>query len=175
MILSIPFFATTVEPIIVHEPINPCTPSPCGRNSICRETNGQAVCQCVPNFIGRPPNCRPECTVNSDCPVHLACINERCKDPCPGSCGHYAECHVQSHNPSCYCLDGYQGDPFNGCSKIPTQCKKIKVFFIITYNTYLHKLTQTCTKKKLTNPIRVKLSLSLLILFNTFGFLASIL
>lgn len=120
-----------LEPIIVHEPINPCIPSPCGQNSLCRETNGQAVCQCLPNYIGRPPNCRPECTVNSDCPIYLACINERCKDPCPGSCGHYAECRVQSHNPSCYCLEGYQGDPFNGCSKIPTQCKnQIYNFYI---------------------------------------------
>lgn len=105
----------------MHE--NPCIPSPCGPNSICREQNDHASCTCAPNFIGHPPNCRPECIINSDCPSDLACISERCKDPCPGSCGYYAECRVISHNPTCYCVEGYTGDPFSGCTKIPTQCK----------------------------------------------------
>lgn len=150
----------------MHEPINPCSPSPCGQYSNCRELNDQAVCQCLPNYIGRAPNCRPECTVNSDCPIYLACINERCKDPCPGSCGHYAECHVQSHNPSCYCLPDYQGDPFNGCSKIPTQCKK-KTFSSINlthryYTDTYYQYQNMLFVVQLTNTFRNKIAFMLI-------------
>lgn len=113
---------TKTAPIIIQqEPINPCVPSPCGPNSQCRDTGHTAVCSCVQNYIGRPPNCRPECTSNSECPSHLACINERCKDPCPGSCGHYASCSVTGHQPICRCQDQYTGDPFTGCHPLPSK------------------------------------------------------
>jgi hypothetical protein len=105
-----------LETPIVREPENPCIPTPCGPNSQCRELNGQAVCSCVQNYIGRPPNCRPECMINSECPSNLACINERCKDPCPGSCGFNTVCSVIKHSPVCSCSPGYTGDPFSGCS-----------------------------------------------------------
>ena len=49
-----------------EEPKNPCVPSPCGQYSICRVSNTRAVCSCQPNYYGAPPNCRPECMVNSD-------------------------------------------------------------------------------------------------------------
>lgn len=113
-----------LAPIIIQqEPINPCVPSPCGPNSQCRDTGHTGVCSCIPNYIGRPPNCRPECTSNSECPSHLACINERCKDPCPGSCGHYTSCSVTGHQPICRCQDQYTGDPFTGCHPIPSKKK----------------------------------------------------
>ncbi|XP_026677656.1 protocadherin Fat 3-like, partial [Diaphorina citri] len=65
---------------IQYEPVytNPCQPSPCGPNSQCREVNKQAVCSCLPNYFGSPPACRPECTVNSDCPLNKACFNQKC-------------------------------------------------------------------------------------------------
>lgn len=97
---------------------NPCVPSPCGPNSVCQNVNSRPVCSCVPNYYGRPPNCRPECTTNSECPPSLACINERCKDPCIGSCGWNAECRVVSHSPKCYCTVGFEGDPYTGCREI---------------------------------------------------------
>lgn len=99
----------------------PCIPSPCGPNSQCREIGSTAVCSCLPNYIGRAPNCRPECTINSECPANHACINERCKDPCPGSCGLSAYCNVINHSPVCTCANGYQGDPFSGCYPIPSK------------------------------------------------------
>lgn len=107
-----------LEPPVQREPANPCLPSPCGPNSQCREHNSQAVCTCLQNYIGRPPNCRPECTTNSECPSNLACINQKCKDPCPGSCGAYTTCTVNNHRPVCRCYDRYTGDPFAECSPV---------------------------------------------------------
>lgn len=42
----------------------------------------------------------------------------KCRDPCPGTCGQNAECHVVNHLPVCTCLYGYNGDPFKYCSVI---------------------------------------------------------
>lgn len=77
------------------------------------------VCSCVQNYIGRPPLCRPECTSNAECPSVQACINDRCRDPCPGACGSSATCSVVNHRPMCRCLPEYIGDPFTGCSPKP--------------------------------------------------------
>lgn len=107
----------------VPEPVKPCEPSPCGPNSECRVVGDQPSCSCLPDFIGTPPNCRPECVSNSECASHLACINRKCRDPCPGTCGQNAECRVISHTPNCVCLSGYIGDPFAYCSLPP--CKII--------------------------------------------------
>lgn len=110
---------------------NPCVPSPCGLNSQCRVVGNTPACSCLPNYIGRAPNCRPECSINAECPGNLACVNERCKDPCPGSCGVHANCVVNKHAPVCSCITGYSGDPFAGCSLIPS--KEIMYFIWIIY------------------------------------------
>ena len=47
----------------VKQPSDPCFPSPCGPYSQCRNSGGNAVCSCLPNYVGNPPNCRPECLV----------------------------------------------------------------------------------------------------------------
>lgn len=99
-------------------PRDVCNPSPCGPHSQCREINGSPSCSCLPEFIGSPPNCKPECVSNSECPINKACIQQKCKDPCPGLCGQNANCHVVSHTPNCVCIPGYEGDPFNYCSPI---------------------------------------------------------
>lgn len=98
-----------------RDPINPCIPSPCGPNSECRTKGEQPVCSCLKDFTGVPPNCRPECISNSECASNLACISQKCRDPCPGSCGLNAECRVVSHTPMCVCNTGYTGDPFSQC------------------------------------------------------------
>lgn len=94
---------------------DPCVPSPCGPYSQCRLSNGHAVCSCLPNYIGAPPSCRPECTVSTDCMQNRACINQKCRDPCPGTCGLNARCNVINHNPICSCMPGFLGDPFTRC------------------------------------------------------------
>lgn len=119
--LSDPITYISIEltgPPIVYDDPNPCLSNPCGPNSVCRVHESQPVCSCVVNYIGRPPNCRPECTVNSECPSNKACINEKCRDPCVGACAFNAECHVHAHTPRCVCSVGYEGDPFSGCHKI---------------------------------------------------------
>lgn len=112
-------FSITRNIAVVEDPVvptNPCQPSPCGPNAQCKEINGSPSCSCLPEFIGTPPGCRPECSSNSECANHLACVNNKCKDPCPGICGSSAECRVISHTPNCVCLPGYTGDPFVQCS-----------------------------------------------------------
>lgn len=112
-------FSLSLEPIL-NDPVYPCVPSPCGPNSICRESGNIPVCTCIDHYIGHPPNCRPECTSDSECPSVHSCINEKCRDPCPGSCGSSALCSVVNHKPMCRCSDGFTGDPFLGCTAIPT-------------------------------------------------------
>lgn len=104
---------------VLREPINPCVPSPCGPNSQCRVIGTQAACSCLPNYIGQSPNCRPECTINAECSSILACINEKCQNPCLQSCGINAKCSVINHNAVCTCVDGYEGDPTSQCVLIP--------------------------------------------------------
>lgn len=94
---------------------DPCVPSPCGPNSFCQVINQVPSCSCMDNYIGTPPNCRPECSINSDCPSNKACINNKCGDPCLGSCGLQTECHVYQHAAICSCLEGYTGNPFQSC------------------------------------------------------------
>lgn len=103
---------------------NPCIPSPCGANSQCRVVGETAACSCLPNYIGRAPNCRPECIISAECPSDLACIKQKCSDPCIGACGIHAECSVTNHNSICQCEPGFTGDPFTGCREMP----KRKIF-----------------------------------------------
>ena len=103
---------TAIAPVIVEDP---CDPDPCGLNSRKRQNGDRCDCSCLPDFIGSPPNCRPECTINSDCPTELACTPRHCQDPCPGLCGINAKCRVRNHIPICICNPGYVGDPFSQC------------------------------------------------------------
>lgn len=100
---------------------DPCVPSPCGQNALCHTIGEQAACSCSPGYFGSPPNCKPECTTNEDCISSLACTNEKCIDPCLGSCGKNAKCVVIMHVAICSCLEGYNGDPFSACEIKPVQ------------------------------------------------------
>lgn len=100
----------------IEKPIDPCLPSPCGPYSECYANRGHAICSCKKEYFGSPPNCRPECMVSSDCMPNKACINEKCSDPCVGSCGTNAKCTVVNHNALCSCPPNYVGDPFVNCA-----------------------------------------------------------
>ena len=107
-----------IEPVRVEE-INPCNPSPCGANAVCKERNGAGSCTCLPEYFGDPyTGCRPECVINSDCSQDKACVRNKCVSPCPGVCGYNAECNVINHIPVCTCAPGYTGDAFRGCHQI---------------------------------------------------------
>ena len=92
---------------------DPCDPSPCGSNAICN--NGQ--CSCTSEYpMGDPYQaCRPECIQNNDCDRNLACIRNKCSDPCVGICGSNALCEVFNHVATCSCPQGMSGNPFFDC------------------------------------------------------------
>lgn len=98
------------------KPYSPCDPNPCGSNALC----DNAVCTCIKDYFGDPYiGCRPECTMNTECSPSKACINNKCIDPCPGTCGTQAICDVSNHIPSCSCPQGYSGDAFVACRPTP--------------------------------------------------------
>lgn len=119
--------------ILPEEPKNPCTPSPCGPNSICNVRNNLPICQCSSGYMGSPPNCRPECTINPECPSDKACIRHKCENPCTDSCGVDSKCEVANHIPICSCDRGYTGDPFVKCVPIPG---KFLFFFFLLFNIF---------------------------------------
>lgn len=127
--------------LVVHEEPkqDPCVPSPCGPYSHCRVVNGHAVCSCQANYIGIPPACRPECMVSADCSQDKACINSKCQDPCPGTCGLNARCQVINHNPICSCSPGFTGDPFVRCIQEQSKlfclyCSTLNYFCMLYYS-----------------------------------------
>lgn len=110
-------YETKIE--ISREPEKICNPSPCGPFSKCSNTNNAAVCSCLPNYVGTPPYCKPECTSNSECSSHLSCINMKCQDPCEAEspCGISSKCKVLNHITICYCDIEFTGDPLIQCTK----------------------------------------------------------
>lgn len=119
-------------------PSEPCNPSPCGANAICKERNGAGSCTCLPEYFGDPyTGCRPECVINTDCARDRACVNNKCRDPCPGTCGINAECRVANHAPSCTCLPGYSGNPISACQIIPTSKLFLQLFYFISTLFYI--------------------------------------
>lgn len=95
--------------------------------------NSQAVCSCQNEFIGSPPNCRPECTINSECASNKACVNRKCVDPCINQCAKNANCRVIAHSPICSCKDRFTGDSFVNC--VPSKYIIYKlVNILISYN-----------------------------------------
>ena len=57
------------------------------------------------------------CEVNPDCPVHKACFNRICRDPCvlDDPCAPNAFCRVETHQAVCRCPEGYLGNPRVEC------------------------------------------------------------
>lgn len=111
-----PFTQCVVEQLIPMYVPEPCVPSPCGANALCKERNGAGSCSCLQGYIGNPyEGCRPECVINSDCVPSKSCVSFKCEDPCPGTCGQNAVCQVINHLPTCSCLPRFTGDPFRFC------------------------------------------------------------
>jgi hypothetical protein len=107
-------------PIYEDKKPDPCNPSPCGVNSICRKQGSSSVCECIQGYQGNPYEygCKPECVINSECPLRMACSNYKCTDPCVGACGYNAECKVINHSPFCTCPSKMIGNPFVSCTPL---------------------------------------------------------
>lgn len=85
--------------------------------------------------------------INAECSSNLACIGQKCQDPCPGSCGLNAECHVTNHIPICQCPEGFIGDPFSNCYAKPESrkdslsfCNSPTLFSFINISIYIIQL-----------------------------------
>ncbi|KAK0172478.1 hypothetical protein PV328_005790 [Microctonus aethiopoides] len=59
-----------------------------------------------------------ECKNNTQCLKTQYCLTEVCRNPCPGSCGIDASCHVINHTLSCICPDCYEGDAYEQCTPL---------------------------------------------------------
>lgn len=120
---------------VVPEKVAPCAVSACGPSALCKPLDdGRETCTCPVGYEGNAyVECRPECTINSDCTLNLACINQRCIDPCPGTCGFNTQCHVLSHHPSCVCLPGYTGNPYSRCFPEPSKPPQMPLVFTLCY------------------------------------------
>ena len=80
------------------------------------------------------PEPRPECVRDPDCSSQLACINEKCKNPCYShTCGRKAECKVKNHRPTCVCLPGLIGNPRTICEE-----RKSRFLLWFLFNAIIH-------------------------------------
>lgn len=115
-------YCSLVSRDVTVQETDPCNPSRCGVNTICRKTGSSHTCECIPDYKGSPYDrgCYPECTTASDCNRNRACRNYKCVDPCINACGYRAKCTTINHSPICSCPDKMIGDPF-------TECKALKV------------------------------------------------
>lgn len=128
------FFSTAIIITPENGTVQPCAPNPCDPNASCDTYGNQfVVCETCngPDSINNHA-CRPQCILNSDCGFDTSCINNRCVDPCPGSCGVNAECTVYYHDPICRCADGLVGNPYEHC-KQPSYTRELKKYIICLY------------------------------------------
>lgn len=107
--------------------VDPCLRDrPCSSRAECRAQNHISVCRCPPQYSGNPyVNCQPieepECRQDGDCPTQLACLNQKCQDPCPViyPCQDPAECTVLPTFPvrtmACVCPSGYVSSGSSTC------------------------------------------------------------
>ena len=97
--------------------------------------------ECIRIVLSAP---RPECTSDYECPTHLACIREKCQDPCQThTCGINAECTVRNHRALCICLAGFVGDPFTICEE-----RKLVTYLFVenSFSFVFHKSTGYTSK-----------------------------
>lgn len=93
------------------------------RNNFCiyEEVGCRTDSACNPGEICENKQCIPGCRQDSDCTFDKACRNSQCINPCisKDSCGHNAVCRPVVHRPHCTCLEGYRGNAYDYCEKIP--------------------------------------------------------
>lgn len=117
--------------------INPCAINfnpPCAQNAICYVRNHIASCKCPDDLPeGNPLSyCekrpiqqdQPECVVDYDCPSKMACIRNKCVNPCTEliPCSPTAKCSVLDSSPVrtmvCECPDNWVPDQNGECRRI---------------------------------------------------------
>lgn len=100
--------------------VDPCkaSPPPCPPNVKCYSYDNRiAICDaCASSDSYGSGSCKPECTTDSECPSSMACMNQRCENPCLNTCGINSECRVIYHKPNCRCMENMVGNPYESCS-----------------------------------------------------------
>lgn len=76
--------------------------------------------------------------MNTDCGRDKSCFNNKCVDPCSGTCGQNTECKVSNHVPSCYCLPGYTGNSLYACVPVPSKIYFLVFFFTCSFLSTLY-------------------------------------
>lgn len=87
----------------------------CEKNKKCEARRHRPVCVCKGGFTVNEYgelNCAPEqreCNVDDECASNMACIDNRCKNPCVDSrgnppCAADKACQVYDHKPICICM-----------------------------------------------------------------------
>lgn len=110
--------------------VNPCLyDNECSPRAECLAQNHMAVCKCPHGLIGNPyidckPEIKHECIYDTDCSSTLACIDNKCKDPCTEltPCNLPSKCQVIPSAPVrtmiCICPDGYISSGSGTCKPI---------------------------------------------------------
>lgn len=117
--------------------IDPCSSianPPCAQNAICYSQNHAAGCICPPHLpegnpmsYCLPPKVvigKPECELDLDCPSKLACIKNKCVNPCTelSPCHRSAQCTVVDTVPVrtmiCTCPEGWIPDENGQCHAV---------------------------------------------------------
>lgn len=119
------------------KPSNPCYPSPCSENGICKIHNNNAIC------------IYPECVTNEDCESNSACLNKKCSNPCINACGLNSVCETVNHNPVCICPKGFYGSPFIACKRQSEEIPHVKPECILDSECSNDK---ACVANKCMNP-----------------------
>lgn len=108
-----------------------CDDQSCGTQAYCKGTNHQPYCYCRDRMFGDPfVECKaddepkPECTIDSECPSQLACINQHCDNPCVKAniCSRDQKCSVWDTIPLrtlvCTCPSDTVTDANGNCKPI---------------------------------------------------------
>lgn len=73
------------------------------------------------------------CRTEAECSQNEDCVGGVCEDPCRGDpCGRDAICRAVNHRASCFCPDGFSGNPFQQCKLVEyctlsEQCKPTEI------------------------------------------------
>lgn len=117
---------------VSNECVSPCGQrNPCAQNAICQALQHRAVCRCPdqlplgnPYAYCEPRPVEPVCRDDGDCPSKLACIDDKCQDPCAvlSPCHPTAQCSVLNSVPVrtmvCECAEYEVPDASGACRKM---------------------------------------------------------
>lgn len=94
----------------------------CTNNKKCHVLNHRPVCICETGYAVNEAGdlfcapTKPECRNNDDCASNLACLKNKCVDPCPFIvCGKNKTCSVFAHKPVCICAKDCQPSTISIC------------------------------------------------------------